>query len=156
MLTQGKDDTIVALSNNFLYFIFFVSYLILNSQRLLCPDRSTLHFYNLYNFSTCVCTEDKVETFPVLKIDAKDIVDTNGAGDAFVGGKIFFLQFDTFLGCLLSVLCFLRTPVQLFPPWCRLFVEAGPGETTGSVCGSGTLRRQRHHQTNRLHLPGKT
>uniref|UniRef100_A0A3Q3B821 Adenosine kinase n=1 Tax=Kryptolebias marmoratus TaxID=37003 RepID=A0A3Q3B821_KRYMA len=27
-----------------------------------------------------------IETFPVLKIDPKDIVDTNGAGDAFVGG----------------------------------------------------------------------
>ncbi|XP_036396109.1 adenosine kinase-like isoform X3 [Megalops cyprinoides] len=29
---------------------------------------------------------DKVMTFPVLDIDQKDIVDTNGAGDAFVGG----------------------------------------------------------------------
>ncbi|XP_041734703.1 adenosine kinase [Coregonus clupeaformis] len=29
---------------------------------------------------------DKIEMFPVLKIDQKDIVDTNGAGDAFVGG----------------------------------------------------------------------
>ncbi|KAG7236331.1 hypothetical protein INR49_001028 [Caranx melampygus] len=43
VLTQGKDETVMALS-------------------------------------------DKVETFPVLKIDPKDIVDTNGAGDAFVGG----------------------------------------------------------------------
>uniref|UniRef100_A0A8C6K6J3 Adenosine kinase n=1 Tax=Nothobranchius furzeri TaxID=105023 RepID=A0A8C6K6J3_NOTFU len=30
--------------------------------------------------------DDTIETFPVLKIDPKDIVDTNGAGDAFVGG----------------------------------------------------------------------
>ncbi|KAJ8406734.1 hypothetical protein AAFF_G00296500 [Aldrovandia affinis] len=29
---------------------------------------------------------DKVVTFPVLDIDQSDIVDTNGAGDAFVGG----------------------------------------------------------------------
>ncbi|KAI1886828.1 hypothetical protein AGOR_G00199820 [Albula goreensis] len=29
---------------------------------------------------------DKVMTFPVLDIDQSDIVDTNGAGDAFVGG----------------------------------------------------------------------
>ncbi|XP_028982718.1 adenosine kinase isoform X2 [Betta splendens] len=43
VLTQGKDDTVMAIS-------------------------------------------DKVETFPVLTIDPKDIVDTNGAGDAFVGG----------------------------------------------------------------------
>lgn len=34
------------------------------------------------------CLGDKVETFPVVKIDPKDIVDTNGAGDAFVGGEI--------------------------------------------------------------------
>ncbi|XP_023264274.1 adenosine kinase-like, partial [Seriola lalandi dorsalis] len=35
---------------------------------------------------TVLASSDKVETFPVLKIDSKDIVDTNGAGDAFVGG----------------------------------------------------------------------
>lgn len=40
------------------------------------------------NFSSCVGPGDKVETFPVLKIDPKDIVDTNGAGDAFVGGEV--------------------------------------------------------------------
>uniref|UniRef100_A0A8C8KBI7 Adenosine kinase n=1 Tax=Oncorhynchus tshawytscha TaxID=74940 RepID=A0A8C8KBI7_ONCTS len=37
---------------------------------------------------------DKVETFPVLKIDQKDIVDTNGAGDAFVGGFLSELVQD--------------------------------------------------------------
>ncbi|CAL8284796.1 unnamed protein product [Arctogadus glacialis] len=31
-------------------------------------------------------SDNKIDTFPVLKIDPKDIVDTNGAGDAFVGG----------------------------------------------------------------------
>ncbi|XP_062256332.1 adenosine kinase isoform X1 [Platichthys flesus] len=35
---------------------------------------------------TVMASNDKVETFPVMKIDPKDIVDTNGAGDAFVGG----------------------------------------------------------------------
>lgn len=35
---------------------------------------------------TVMAQSDKVGTFPVLEIDAKDIVDTNGAGDAFVGG----------------------------------------------------------------------
>ncbi|MED6289210.1 hypothetical protein CHARACLAT_000382 [Characodon lateralis] len=35
---------------------------------------------------TIMALGDKIETFPVLKIDPKDIVDTNGAGDAFVGG----------------------------------------------------------------------
>uniref|UniRef100_A0A3B3I9G1 Adenosine kinase n=1 Tax=Oryzias latipes TaxID=8090 RepID=A0A3B3I9G1_ORYLA len=37
---------------------------------------------------TVMAQGDKVETFPVVKIDPKDIVDTNGAGDAFVGGEI--------------------------------------------------------------------
>lgn len=41
----------------------------------------------MLTLETCVVLGDKVETFPVLKIDSKDIVDTNGAGDAFVGGK---------------------------------------------------------------------
>ncbi|XP_046885614.1 adenosine kinase-like isoform X2 [Hypomesus transpacificus] len=35
---------------------------------------------------TIMCNGDEVKDFPVLKIDQKDIVDTNGAGDAFVGG----------------------------------------------------------------------
>lgn len=39
----------------------------------------------------CLCSEDKVDTFPVLKIDPKDIVDTNGAGDAFVGGTNLYI-----------------------------------------------------------------
>ncbi|XP_047458957.1 adenosine kinase isoform X2 [Mugil cephalus] len=35
---------------------------------------------------TVIAQSDKVDTYPVLTIDPKDIVDTNGAGDAFVGG----------------------------------------------------------------------
>ncbi|KAG7462525.1 hypothetical protein MATL_G00185740 [Megalops atlanticus] len=35
---------------------------------------------------TVLTKGDKVTTFPVLEIDPSDIVDTNGAGDAFVGG----------------------------------------------------------------------
>lgn len=40
-------------------------------------------------FFFCIyfCVGDKVEAFPVVKISPKDIVDTNGAGDAFVGGE---------------------------------------------------------------------
>lgn len=36
----------------------------------------------------CLLAGEKVETFPVIEIDQKDIVDTNGAGDAFVGGTV--------------------------------------------------------------------
>uniref|UniRef100_A0A669EK21 Adenosine kinase n=1 Tax=Oreochromis niloticus TaxID=8128 RepID=A0A669EK21_ORENI len=35
---------------------------------------------------TVMALSDKIETFPVVKTDPKYIVDTNGAGDAFVGG----------------------------------------------------------------------
>ncbi|ELU10000.1 hypothetical protein CAPTEDRAFT_170886 [Capitella teleta] len=35
---------------------------------------------------TIIVQEGKVTTYPVIHIDPKDIVDTNGAGDAFVGG----------------------------------------------------------------------
>ncbi|XP_066534285.1 adenosine kinase isoform X2 [Hoplias malabaricus] len=35
---------------------------------------------------TVMAKGDKVETYPVIEIDQKEIVDTNGAGDAFVGG----------------------------------------------------------------------
>uniref|UniRef100_A0A8C7P1X9 Adenosine kinase n=1 Tax=Oncorhynchus mykiss TaxID=8022 RepID=A0A8C7P1X9_ONCMY len=41
---------------------------------------------------TIMTKGDKVETFPVLKIDQKDIVDTNGAGDAFVGGTFVYVH----------------------------------------------------------------
>ncbi|XP_064174417.1 adenosine kinase-like isoform X2 [Anguilla rostrata] len=35
---------------------------------------------------TILADGDKVSSFPVMEIDPSDIVDTNGAGDAFVGG----------------------------------------------------------------------
>ncbi|XP_043959610.1 adenosine kinase b isoform X2 [Gambusia affinis] len=40
---------------------------------------------------TVATVDDKVTMFPVLDIDQNDIVDTNGAGDAFVGGFLFAL-----------------------------------------------------------------
>lgn len=38
---------------------------------------------------------DNVQNFPVLDIDQNDIVDTNGAGDAFVGGTYTSDHFTT-------------------------------------------------------------
>lgn len=77
----------------------------------------------MYDLS-CICSGDKIETFPVLKIDPKDIVDTNGAGDAFVGGEIFLcFIYDTFLGCLLS-----------FLPFCGFLFKF-------SLCGAGFLSK---------------
>ncbi|XP_008435183.1 adenosine kinase-like isoform X2 [Poecilia reticulata] len=40
---------------------------------------------------TVATVGDEVTMFPVLDIDQNDIVDTNGAGDAFVGGFLFAL-----------------------------------------------------------------
>lgn len=43
---------------------------------------------------TIVATADKVVAFPVLEIDQALIVDTNGAGDAFVGGFLSQLVYN--------------------------------------------------------------
>uniref|UniRef100_A0A672KIE6 Adenosine kinase n=1 Tax=Sinocyclocheilus grahami TaxID=75366 RepID=A0A672KIE6_SINGR len=50
---------------------------------------------------TVMTKGDKVETSPVLEIDQSEIVDTNGAGDAFVGGFLSQLVQDkTFEQCI--------------------------------------------------------
>uniref|UniRef100_A0A8C1MU75 Adenosine kinase n=1 Tax=Cyprinus carpio TaxID=7962 RepID=A0A8C1MU75_CYPCA len=50
---------------------------------------------------TVMTKGDKVETFPVLEIDQSEMVDTNGAGDAFVGGFLSQLVQDkTFEQCI--------------------------------------------------------
>eukprot|EP00049_Salpingoeca_infusionum_P017178 m.352018 g.352018 ORF g.352018 m.352018 type:complete len:345 (+) comp16422_c0_seq1:74-1108(+) len=36
--------------------------------------------------ATVVCTDNKISTYDVEKLEADQIIDTNGAGDAFVGG----------------------------------------------------------------------
>lgn len=41
--------------------------------------------------NTIVASDGKIQEFPIIAIDAKNIVDTNGAGDSFVGG--FLSQF---------------------------------------------------------------
>uniref|UniRef100_A0A674GYX4 Adenosine kinase n=1 Tax=Taeniopygia guttata TaxID=59729 RepID=A0A674GYX4_TAEGU len=43
---------------------------------------------------TVLATENEVTTFPVLVSDQSEIVDTNGAGDAFVGGFLSQLVYD--------------------------------------------------------------
>lgn len=96
-----------------------------------------------------------METFPVLKIDPKDIVDTNGAGDAFVGGEVNVRLNITGFPRLFPFV-FLEFLQQCFRLWCRFPVRAGPRETTGSVREGRALRCQRYHQTSGLHLPRKT
>ncbi|XP_039629489.1 adenosine kinase-like isoform X5 [Polypterus senegalus] len=43
---------------------------------------------------TVVTSGDEVTIYPVLEIDQNDIVDTNGAGDAFVGGFLSQLVYE--------------------------------------------------------------
>ncbi|XP_033004431.1 adenosine kinase [Lacerta agilis] len=44
--------------------------------------------------NTIMATENEVRAFPVLISDQSEIVDTNGAGDAFVGGFLSQLVYD--------------------------------------------------------------
>ena len=41
------------------------------------------------DFKTDYPTDNKAKEYPVLPIAAENIIDTNGAGDAFVGGTFF-------------------------------------------------------------------
>jgi len=51
-------------------------------------DRSRMVIITQGCDPTIICQDGKVEEFPINKIEDKDIVDTNGAGDAFVAGFI--------------------------------------------------------------------
>lgn len=52
---------------------------------------------------TIVIQEGKVREFPVIRLDPKDVVDLNGAGDAFVGGFLAQLvQGGTIEDCIRS------------------------------------------------------
>lgn len=63
---------------------------------LLCISKSDCQVTHVLFFP--FATENEVTSFPVLVSDQSEIVDTNGAGDAFVGGiSYFFLSFGDYL-----------------------------------------------------------
>lgn len=100
VLTQGKDETVCQSKISYcLPYVPLSVVIIVVYCRLLI-----------------ICSGDTVETFPVLKIDPKDIVDTNGAGDAFVGGTFIFSFF------LLLFLGYLPTFPWTFVKFCLLCV----------------------------------
>lgn len=88
VLTQGKDETTIAQSKKYIYIDIYIS--IFTYIYIQPPTRTSVLNLTLV---PCLCPEDKVETFPVVKIDPKDLVDTNGAGDAFVGGTILLWRY---------------------------------------------------------------
>jgi len=49
-------------------------------------DRPRMVIFTQGGDPTIIACEGKVTEHPIIPIDAKDMVDTNGAGDAFVGG----------------------------------------------------------------------
>lgn len=75
VFTQGREDTVATVGTSI--------------KQHLDGFRSfelSLSCVSLIVF-VCLLSGDKVKMFPVLDIDQNDIVDTNGAGDAFVGGN---------------------------------------------------------------------
>lgn len=54
-------------------------------------DRERIVVFTQGTEPTIVASGGKITEFPIIPIDSKDIVDTNGAGDSFVGG--FLSQF---------------------------------------------------------------
>lgn len=47
-----------------------------------------LIMYNTYNIFSFLYKDEKVTKYPVISLPSEKIVDTNGAGDAFVGGTV--------------------------------------------------------------------
>ncbi|MCJ8738879.1 hypothetical protein PDJAM_G00040790 [Pangasius djambal] len=61
-------------------------------------NRQRIVVFTQGQYDTVATVGEKVTRFPVLDIDQNDIVDTNGAGDAFVGGFLSELVQEKSLG----------------------------------------------------------
>ncbi|XP_044880964.1 adenosine kinase isoform X3 [Mauremys mutica] len=58
------------------------------------PNRQRIVVFTQGKEDTIMATENEVTAFPVLDSDQSEIIDTNGAGDAFVGGFLSQLVYD--------------------------------------------------------------
>uniref|UniRef100_A0A8C3P4I8 Adenosine kinase n=1 Tax=Chrysemys picta bellii TaxID=8478 RepID=A0A8C3P4I8_CHRPI len=58
------------------------------------PKRQRIVVFTQGKEDTIMATENEVTAFPVLDSDQSEIIDTNGAGDAFVGGFLSQLVYD--------------------------------------------------------------
>ncbi|KAM7171433.1 adenosine kinase isoform 4-T4 [Macrochelys suwanniensis] len=61
------------------------------------PKRQRIVVFTQGKEDTIMATENEVTAFPVLDSDQSEIIDTNGAGDAFVGGFLSQLVYDRLL-----------------------------------------------------------
>ncbi|CAM5156072.1 unnamed protein product [Natator depressus] len=61
------------------------------------PKRQRIVVFTQGKDDTIMATENEVTAFPVLDSDQSEIIDTNGAGDAFVGGFLSQLVYDRLL-----------------------------------------------------------
>ncbi|XP_073209262.1 adenosine kinase isoform X8 [Lepidochelys kempii] len=61
------------------------------------PKRQRIVVFTQGKDDTVMATENEVTAFPVLDSDQSEIIDTNGAGDAFVGGFLSQLVYDRLL-----------------------------------------------------------
>lgn len=48
----------------------------------------------------CILVDGEVKEHPVIPVPAENLVDTNGAGDAFVGGNIPFFYLSNYITIL--------------------------------------------------------
>lgn len=76
VITQGKDPTLVAKGKTCLRCFF-------------CDLAVELRKLEISNFSIDI-PDGNITEYPVALIKQEEIVDTNGAGDAFVGGNMNF------------------------------------------------------------------
>ncbi|XP_070812545.1 adenosine kinase-like [Pituophis catenifer annectens] len=58
------------------------------------PKRQRVVVFTQGKDNTVMATENEVRVFPVLISDQSEIIDTNGAGDAFVGGFLSQLVYE--------------------------------------------------------------
>eukprot|EP00794_Sanderia_malayensis_P016310 gene16310-17954_t len=65
-------------------------------------DRSRMVVITQGATNTLVAQDGVIKNFPVIKIKEEDIVDTNGAGDAFVGGFLSQLIQEKSLECCIN------------------------------------------------------
>ena len=75
-------------------------------------DRPRLVVFTQGTLPTIVAYEGKTSSYPIIKVDPSNLVDTNGAGDGFCGGFLSQVWFDH-VNCLPLVIVLISSPYQI-------------------------------------------